>query len=172
MAGTNIGSPNNSPPRVIPDAGKVTNDGIEAEGNMPPNIFQHNESRSKIANGNAHGGPQVSVIFYPFSFARYRKWLARISSGENANRFNSGPDGSFYIAVVGNIRPVVGEDLRWRGVVLDVPCDRAAEGCNDAQIEAAIPGAQAPDPHDASTICRSLRANLRRTEHASQRQLL
>jgi hypothetical protein len=41
-----VGSSYNVPPRVIPDAGKVANDGIESEGNMPPNILQHDEAGS------------------------------------------------------------------------------------------------------------------------------
>jgi hypothetical protein len=46
VGSSGIGSANNSPPRVIPEAGKVANDGIESEGNMPPDIFQHDESGS------------------------------------------------------------------------------------------------------------------------------
>jgi hypothetical protein len=41
-----VGRSYNVPLRVIPEAGKVANDGIEAEGNMPPYIFQHDESGS------------------------------------------------------------------------------------------------------------------------------
>jgi hypothetical protein len=41
-----VGSSYNAPCRVIPDAGKVTNDGIESEGNMPPNILQDDEAGS------------------------------------------------------------------------------------------------------------------------------
>jgi hypothetical protein len=46
VGGSGVGSSNNSPPRVIPQAGKVANDGIEAEGNMPPNVLQHDEAGS------------------------------------------------------------------------------------------------------------------------------
>jgi len=46
VGSSGIGSSNNSPHRVIPQGGKVPKDGIESEGNMPPNIFQHDDSGS------------------------------------------------------------------------------------------------------------------------------
>jgi len=46
VGGSGIGSSNNSPPRVIPQGGKVAKDGIESEGNMPPYIFQHDDPGS------------------------------------------------------------------------------------------------------------------------------
>jgi hypothetical protein len=46
VGGTGVGSSYNVPPCVIPEAGKVANDGIESEGNMPPNILQHDEAGS------------------------------------------------------------------------------------------------------------------------------
>lgn len=46
MGGTGVGSSYNAPPRVIPEGGKVANDGIESEGNMPPDILQDDEAGS------------------------------------------------------------------------------------------------------------------------------
>jgi hypothetical protein len=46
VGGSGIGSSNNSPACVIPQAGKVAKDGIESEGNMPPNILQHDDAGS------------------------------------------------------------------------------------------------------------------------------
>ena len=41
-----IGSSYNAPPCVIPQLGKVAKDGIEAEGNMPPDILQQHPAGS------------------------------------------------------------------------------------------------------------------------------
>jgi hypothetical protein len=46
VGGSGIGSSNNSPPCVIPQCGKVAKDGIKSEGNMPPDILQHDDSGS------------------------------------------------------------------------------------------------------------------------------
>jgi hypothetical protein len=46
VGSTGIGSSYNSPRRVIPQAGKVAKDGIESEGNMPPNILQEDVAGS------------------------------------------------------------------------------------------------------------------------------
>jgi hypothetical protein len=46
VGSSGIGSSNNSPACVIPQGGKVAKDGIESEGNMPPDILQHDDAGS------------------------------------------------------------------------------------------------------------------------------
>jgi hypothetical protein len=46
VGSTGVGSSYKAPSRVIPQAGKVAKDGIESEGNMPPDILQDDESWS------------------------------------------------------------------------------------------------------------------------------
>ena len=46
VGSSGIGSANNSPPRVIPQAGQVSEDVGQSEGKMAPDVFQHDDSGS------------------------------------------------------------------------------------------------------------------------------
>jgi hypothetical protein len=96
--------------------------------------------------------PQATAVAFldAFAAAGVADVLAGESGGEHVDRLDLGPVDGGDVAVVGDIGPVVFEDasgvlVAVVGVVLAVPRDRAAEHVHDAQVEAAIAGAQAAD---------------------------
>jgi hypothetical protein len=57
-----IGSSYNAPACVIPQRGKISEDGVESQGKVPCDVLQQESSGSKNANGVRDGGPQVALI--------------------------------------------------------------------------------------------------------------
>jgi hypothetical protein len=69
MAAPHVGCSNNSPLRVIPDVGKVTEDPVEPEREMTPDVLQHNEAGSQVSNGSVNSRPEVSGVIGALSAA-------------------------------------------------------------------------------------------------------
>lgn len=79
MGGAGVGSPYNTPRRVIPQVGKRPENFGESERNMPPDVLQHDESRSKNANSGNDSGEQVPGVISALSLSGVRERLARVS---------------------------------------------------------------------------------------------
>ena len=62
MAAPHVGCSNNSPLRVIPDVGKVTEDPAEPEREMAPDVLQHNDWR-ECRPDRVHGTEEDLRLF-------------------------------------------------------------------------------------------------------------
>ncbi len=69
MAAPHVGCSNNSPLRVIPDVGKVTEDPVEPEREMTPDVLQDDEAGSQVSNGSVNSRPEVSGVIGALSAA-------------------------------------------------------------------------------------------------------
>lgn len=150
MAGADIGSAYNHPSRVIPNGGKVCNDGCSSERKVACDVFQHDESGSKYANGVADMGPDVSLIVGSFALTGVTEWLARVAGGENVYGFHGGPVDGGEVVEVADVGPVVREHGRWRGFPFGVPGDAGVgEDGFDGEVEAAVSRAEGADGRHA-----------------------
>ena len=105
-----VGRSNNAPSSVIPEAGKVSNDGIESEGNMPPDILQHDEAGSKYANGSSDVRPEVAGVIGALSVSCVGERLAGVARRENVDGLDCRPIGQLHVAMIRNVGPVMGKD--------------------------------------------------------------
>jgi len=106
-----VGSSNKSPPRVIPQAGKVPNDIGKSHRQVSGDVLQDDESRSQRANGIGHEGPEVPLIFGSLPLACVRERLAGVAAGEDVDGGNVGPVQGGDVAEVRYAGMVRGEDL-------------------------------------------------------------
>jgi len=97
-------------------------------------VFQHDESRSHLANGSQDVRPQVSVIVGAFPQAGVTEWLARVAACQHVDGLNGREVHRRHVAVVGYVGIVVLKDAGGRLVVLDVPRDLAAQHRADRHV--------------------------------------
>ena len=116
-----VGSSYNAPARVVPQRGKVTEDGEKSVSKVSCDVLQQHVSGSNSANSVPDARPEVSGIIFALSEAGKAERLAGVSGGEPVDRLNSGPIGVLHVPIVGNLGPVVGEDRAGVLVVLDMP---------------------------------------------------
>src|SRR5690606_14918910 len=95
----------------------------------------------------ARTGPPLAVTDESLASASVRHVLTGESAGDNVYGLDLGPVGGSNVSEVGDLGPVVGEDLRRCGVELAVPGDGAADGLLDAHVEAAIVTEQRTNPN-------------------------
>ena len=79
---------------------------------MTCHVLEEEESGAKDANGVCDERPDVSLIGGAFPLAGVGEGLTRIPSGQDVYGLDSSPVGRGEVAVVGDLGPVVGEDLR------------------------------------------------------------
>jgi hypothetical protein len=78
-----IGSSYSRPRRVIPERGKVCNNGNSAESKVPWNILKQRVSGSKLANKTGELGPEVSRIVGAAALAGMGEGLAGIATDDD-----------------------------------------------------------------------------------------
>jgi len=140
-----VGSANNSPPRVIPQAGKVSNDIGKSHREVTGDVLQHDESRSQRANGSTDEWVEVSLIVLPLPIPCMRKRLTWISAGEDIDRLHDGPVDGGDVAEVGDAGMMCGEHLARGWLDLRVPRQLAADHRLHCDVESAITGEQRTD---------------------------
>ena len=123
MRGTNRRSRYNLPLSIVPQPGKVGQDFREAAGTESSDILHEDVLGSSLANKTGCVGPEPAVVLRPFPAPREGGRLAGKAGGEDLTSpfiEGKGPD----VIVLGDVRPVLGEDLPAIGVDLaktDVP---------------------------------------------------
>jgi hypothetical protein len=91
MRRSGVGSSNNSPPCVIPQAGKVPNDIGKSHREVTSDVLQHDVSRSQRANGCTDEWVEVTLIVFTFPLPCRAEWLARVTRSDHVDRLNVGP---------------------------------------------------------------------------------
>jgi hypothetical protein len=66
-------------------------------------------------------GPEVAGIGFSLASPGVRERLARVAGGQDVHWFDDGPVDGGEVVEVGDVGPVVFEDLRGVGVVFGVP---------------------------------------------------
>ncbi len=181
VGSTNGGRSEHTPLRIEPEAGQVCENGTECpqkrfiadvshtpragfhvtvgrRGEKAGDIFDHHQSGSEFGDGAGDMPPQAGAG--ALGEARAAPGEADVLAGEPGREDVNGlhvpeVDGG-EVAVVGDVGPVVGEDLGGvlvgvlaavlvRRLVLGVPGDRAAEHLLYGHVESAVAGAQGAD---------------------------
>jgi hypothetical protein len=84
----------------------------------------------------------MAFIFGAFPITCMRKRLTRVTRRQNVHRLHGPEIHASDITIVGNVGPVMVEDLRRCRIVFDVPCDGGVVVGGDGQVEAAVPAEQ------------------------------
>ena len=79
----------------------------------------------------------------PRPLACVREILTREAAGDDVDRLDGGPVDGRHVAVVGDVRPVVGEHLGRGLVELDEPCRTHVEDGREGELDTAISGEEA-----------------------------
>jgi hypothetical protein len=181
VGGTNVGRSEHTPFRIEPEAGQVCEYGTECpqkrfrsgvshtpragfhvtvgrRGEEAADILDHHQLGSEFFDGPGHVQPQAGAGAFGEARAEAGQAdvLARESGGEDVDGFDLVEVDGGEVAVVGDLGPVVGEDLRGvlvlvlaaflvRGLVLGVPGDGAAEHGLDGHVESAVAGTEGAD---------------------------
>jgi hypothetical protein len=95
----------------------------------------------------------VALIFGSFPEAGVGEGLAGVAAAEDVDGFDGGPVDGGDVAEVGDLRPVVGEDLVGAGVDVGDPCGGAAEHGLYGGVESAVAGADGADPQAGHRCC-------------------
>jgi hypothetical protein len=192
VGSTDIGRPDDLPFRIEPEAGQVCENGTECPqkrfitgvSHTPragfhvtvgfrreeaADILDHHQSGSELFDGAGDVQPQAGAgaVREPGAEAGQADVLAGEPGGEDVDGLDLGEVDGGEVAVVGDRRPVVGEDaggvlvlvlaaVLVRRLVLGVPGDGAAEHPLYGDVESAVAGAQGADTgaHRATaTVC-------------------
>jgi hypothetical protein len=141
VEGTNEGSWNTFPLRVIPERGKVFKHVTESFRPESRHVLQQDIARSKIPNNAGDVRPEPARVFLREPFPREGDGLAgEASSDENDSR-SSLSDVS-HIPKVGHVGPVLSQDCVGEGVDLGEPDGLEASGSLKAEVDAADAGEQ------------------------------
>ena len=147
MAGAEVGCLDEHPLDVVAELVEVADDLIEAEGQMPPDVLEHDHWWAKDRDGVADVGPEVSLVLLTQSAAGLTERLARVSASDDVNGLDGRPLDAGDVAEVRDAGEAVGEDRRRVAdhdallvVLRDVghPRGLGAEHLPDGQIEAAV----------------------------------
>jgi len=79
MRGANIGRSEHTPLRIEPEVGQVPEYCVEPEPNMPMDILQEDEARSRIANDSGDVRPEVPLVIRSPSLPCDAERLARVA---------------------------------------------------------------------------------------------
>jgi hypothetical protein len=195
-----------TPFRIEPEAGQVAENGAESAKNEscsggwvhirsvwsqtpigflredPSDIFDHHPFGFECFDGARAVQPQAGLraLGDPLALAREAERLAGKAHGQTVGPFHGRPVDSRDVAVVGDLGPVVREDLRGVletvfGVVLAVPGDGAAEDLDGGHVETAVSGAEAapaePVGETVTGLSGARRGELRRDGRAGPHQV-
>lgn len=150
MWGANVGRSYNAPFRIEPRRGKVTEDGVESQGNVPCDVLQQYEAGSKVANAVRNPRPDEARVIEPQPQAGVAEPLARIARDEHVHaRHLPKVDG----AEIAEIRRGVARGQHQRGVLVRLahPRQRArAEHRLGGEEQAVVAAAQGADRQHAT----------------------
>jgi hypothetical protein len=102
-----IGRSDKTPPRVIPERGKVRGHDRETFSEMTRNVFEYHSAGSENGDGVSDPGPEVSWVVDAESLSRGAEGLAGISGGENVDALNSTPLNGLQVAEVRHVGVVL-----------------------------------------------------------------
>ena len=169
MAGAEVGCLDEHPLDVVAELVQVADDLIEAEGQMPPDVLEHDHWGAKDRDGVADVGPEVSLVLLPQTPPGLTERLARVSARDDVHARDGRPVDGGDVAQVGDVGEAAGKDLASALVDVGHPRDTGVEDGFDGQIETAHAGEQGADGegggpvlcgacHDATSVrsCSSL----------------
>ena len=103
VRGTNVGCSYTCPLRIPPDAGKVFQDFGESQREVASDVLEECSAWSKILNCVKDIGPEVPFIISAFTVPSLRKWLARVTGGEDVNGWHAPPSHFCHVPQVGHV---------------------------------------------------------------------
>lgn len=115
---------------------------VKAEREVPSDVLEDAQPRSKYGNPIRYVRPQVPPVGDAVASAGQAERLARIAAGEHVDRGDLVPVDLRDVPEVRHVGPVVREDPRRRILYLAVPQHLAAEDRLDANLKAAVSGEQ------------------------------
>jgi len=122
-------------------------DDVEAPSQECGDVFHEDESGSKVANGVGDRSPEAGAgAGDAFAFAGIGDVLAGEAGGDDVDRRDRGPVDGADVAEVVHAGEAVGEDGSGVPVGFGVPGEVSAEDGVHGEVEAAVSGAQRPDP--------------------------
>jgi hypothetical protein len=143
MGRSGVGCSNNSPPRIPPHAGKVSENIGKAQSEVTSDVFQHCISGSYCAKGISDVWPEVAFIVLAFPKSCMAERLAGIAAGDDINRLHLRPVHGGDVAKVWHVRVQLLQHCAGCGLNLGVP----RQVTTDGHVEAAVSAKQAADPH-------------------------
>lgn len=162
MRRANIGSSNTIPPRIVPERGKVSENGSECGllddaaigvANRSENcgdVLDHDPLRSKLANDSRELGPQTTArTCEPSSLPSRRDVLAGEAAAYEIDSFEVVPSDGTDISMPGSIREVPSENFG--AVVIDLHLPHGARRVTAMRECSTQPEFQATDPREETS---------------------
>ena len=109
---------------------------------MPPDVLEDAQPGAHRGDRLSDVGPEVSVVPNACTFAGVGERLARVPAGQDVDGLHLRPVHLGDVAQVGDVGPVVGEDLGRGFVELAEPCGLAAEDGLHTHVESAVAAEQ------------------------------
>ena len=109
MAGAEVGCLDEHPLDVVAELVEVADDLIEAEGQVPPDVLEHDHWGAKDRDGVADVGPEVPIVILTQSSSGLTERLARVPAGDDVNGLDARPVNGGDIAEVGDAGCPMGE---------------------------------------------------------------
>jgi hypothetical protein len=129
-----------APLRIEPEAGQFPENAVEAQGNVPSWVLQHDESRLHFANDARNVRPEVPLVGLSESLTGNGEWLAwvthrhQIHDAAPASTVEAGNVIPHRSIVQGAFAHVLDEDRGGVEVILD-PAHGSQPGPDSAQPE-------------------------------------
>ena len=117
---------------------EVADDLIEAEGQVTPDVLEHDHGGAKDRDGVADVGPEVSLVLLPQTPAGLAERLARVSARDDVNAGDGHPVDLGNVAQVGGVRVAVGEHFARALVNVGHPCGAGVEHFLNGTVESAV----------------------------------
>ncbi len=86
MRSSDIRRSHSRPVRIEPEAGKVGEHSVEAQGKVPSHVLQEDEARSYLADDAANVRPEVARVLCAMSVAGGAERLARVARRDEIHR--------------------------------------------------------------------------------------
>ena len=143
MGGTDVSGAEGVPTHRVAKLLEVSQHLVEPEGQVPSDVLEYAQAGTQYRDGLRDVGPQVAVIVDPLAAPCVTEWLAGEAAGDDVDRLHGGPVDLGHVAVVGDVRPVVGEHLGRGLVELDEPRGVHVEDGREGEFDPAVSGEEA-----------------------------